>query len=79
VTVVAHQRQWLQTPSGEELYAVKVRVDTDGSEFQVNLPVPPTSVPCLQDGSELPAKRLVAEPNVLAIDWAAVAPTASVG
>lgn len=75
-TVLIHQRQWLQTPAGEELYAVRVKVDADGSEFQVNLPVPGAGVALLQDGAELPAKRLAAEPNVLAIDWAAALGTA---
>jgi hypothetical protein len=72
VTVLVHQRQWLQTPDGEEFYAIKVRVDTDGSEFQVNLPVPAAAIPLLQNGGEFPAKRLSAEPNILAIDWAAL-------
>ena len=72
VTLLLHQRQWLQTPDGEEFYAIKVRVDADGSEFQVNLPVPATATSLLQDGAEFPAKRLIAEPNVLAIDWPAV-------
>jgi hypothetical protein len=71
VTILAHGRQWLKTPDGDELYAVKVRVDTDGSEFQVNDPVPAGGVALLQDGVQLPARRLVTEPNVLAIDWAA--------
>jgi hypothetical protein len=72
VTVLVHQRQWLQTPDGEEFYAIKVRVDTDGSEFQVNLPVPAAALPLLPHGGEFPAKRLSAEPNILAIDWAAL-------
>jgi len=71
VTVLLHQRQWLKSPAGDEFYAVKVRVDSDSSEFQVNLPVPASSLPQLQDGAHLPAKRLIAEPNVLAIDWTA--------
>ncbi len=69
--MLLHQRQWLQSPAGDELYAIKVRVDTDNSEFQVNLPVPASALSSLQDGAQFPAKRLVAEPNVLAIDWAA--------
>lgn len=71
VTVLLHQRQWLKSPAGDELYAIKVRVDTDSSEFQVNLPVPASALSALQDGAQFAAKRLVAEPNVLAIDWAA--------
>jgi hypothetical protein len=78
VTVLLHQRQWLQTPTGEELYAIKVRVDYDGSEFQINQPVPAAVAAALQDGMEFAAKRLVAEPNVLAIDWAAAAATTPV-
>jgi hypothetical protein len=78
VKVLAHQRQWLQTPTGEELYAIKVRVDYDSSEFQINQPVPAASAAALQDGMEFAAKRLVAEPNVLAIDWAAAAATTPV-
>jgi hypothetical protein len=71
VTILLHQRQWLKTPDGDELYAIKVRVQSDGSEFQVNLPVPAAASDLLVDGAELPAKRIPAEPNVLAIDWAA--------
>ena len=71
VTVLAHQRQWLATPAGDEFYAIKVRVDADLSEFQINQPVPASSVSALQDGTELAARRLVGEPGVLAIDWAA--------
>jgi hypothetical protein len=70
VTVLLHQRQWLKTPDDEELYAIKVRVQSDGAEFQVNLPVPAAALDLLRDGAELPARRIAAEPNVLAIDWA---------
>jgi hypothetical protein len=75
VTLLLHQRQWLQTPDGDEFYAIKVRVEADGSEFQVNLPVPTAATALLKDGAELPARRLLAEPNVLAIDWPAVLAT----
>jgi hypothetical protein len=71
VVVLANQRQWLKTPAGDELYATKIRVTTDGSEIQVFVPVPAGASAIFQNGAELPAKRLVAEPNVLAIDWAA--------
>jgi hypothetical protein len=71
VAILLHQRQWLKTPAGDEFYAVKVRVTADGSEFQVNVPVPTECVEMLQDGAELPAKRIALEPNVLTIDWAA--------
>ena len=33
--------------------------------------MPASAVGLLQDGAELPAKRLAAEPNVLMIDWPA--------
>jgi hypothetical protein len=69
VVVLLHQRQWLKTPEGDELYATKVRVTSDGSEFQVFVPVPPGAQGLLVDGTELPAKRLALEPSVLAIDW----------
>jgi hypothetical protein len=71
VVLLAQQQQWLKTPDGDEFYAAKVRVTSDGSEFQVNVPVPPADVPLMTDGAELPARRLEAEPNVLAIDWTA--------
>jgi hypothetical protein len=71
VSVLLHQRQWLATPDGAELYAVKVRLASNGSEFQVNVPVPASATSLLQDGAELPAKRLAADPKVLMIDWAA--------
>jgi hypothetical protein len=79
VVLVAHQRQWLQTPQGDEFYAAKVRVTSDGSEFQVNVPVPPEATGLMNDGAELPAKRLEAEPNVLMIDWAAALRESPVG
>jgi hypothetical protein len=72
VTVVLHQRQWLQTPDGDEFYAIKVRVDGDGSEYQVNLPVPAAATALLQNGAQFPARRLATEPNVVAIEWSAV-------
>jgi len=71
VTIVAHAGQFLRTPGGQDLYAAKVRVADDGSEFQIFLPVPPDATALLQDGAQLPAKRLAAEPQVLAVDWAA--------
>jgi hypothetical protein len=69
VTIVAFGQQFLQLPSGEELFATKVRVD--GSETQIFLPVPANAAFLLQEGKELPAKRVLAEPNVLTVDWAA--------
>jgi len=71
VEVLLHARQWLATPDGEELYAVKVRLASNGSEFQVNIPVPETGLDLLQNGAELPAKRLAGDHAVLAIDWPA--------
>jgi hypothetical protein len=71
VTVLLHARQWLATPDGDELYAVKVRLASNGSEFQVNVPVPDAVTDVLQNGAELPAKRLAADHTVLTIDWAA--------
>jgi hypothetical protein len=71
VVVLLNQRQWLKSPQGDEFYAVKVRVTSDNSEFQVNIPVPASDTGLLVNGAELPAKRLAAEPNVLMIDWAA--------
>ncbi len=71
VVLLQHQRQWLKTPQGDEFYAAKVRVTSDSSEFQVNVPVPPDATGLMSDGAELPAKRLEAEPNVLMIDWPA--------
>jgi hypothetical protein len=70
VSVLAAGRQWLRTPDGSEFYAIKVHVD-DGSELQINDPVPASGVGLLQVGAELPARRLRTEPRVLAIDWAA--------
>ena len=71
VTVLQHAPQWLATPEGEEFFAVKVKLASNGSEFQVNLPVPDAAVDLLEDGAELPAKRLAADASVLAVDWAA--------
>lgn len=71
VMLLLHQRQWLRTPDGAEIYASKVRVTSDSSEFQVFVPVPAGAEALMVDGSELPARRLALEPNVLTIDWAA--------
>ncbi len=71
VKIVAHGEQFLRLPTGEDLYATKVQVLDDGSEFQVFLPVPASAKGLLADGAELPAKRILAEPNVLTVDWAA--------
>ncbi len=43
----------------------------DGSETHIFLPVPATAMALLQDGKQLPAKRVLGEPNVLTVDWAA--------
>jgi len=69
VTIVAYGQQFLKLSSGEELYATKVRVD--GSEQQIFLPVPANATFLLQEGKELPAKRILAEPNVMTVDWPA--------
>jgi hypothetical protein len=79
VAIVAHGQQFLRLPSGEELYATKVRVLDDGSELQVFLPVPISAQALLQDGKELPAKRVLGEPNVLTVDWAAAQQEAGSG
>jgi hypothetical protein len=71
VQIVAHSEQFLRLPTGEDLFATKVRVLDDNSEFQVFVPVPSAAVGMFTDGAELPAKRIPAEPTVLAIDWAA--------
>jgi hypothetical protein len=69
VVLLLHQRQWLSTPDGSELYATKLRVTSDGSELQAFVVVPAGAEGLMVDGSELPAKRLALEPNVIAIDW----------
>jgi hypothetical protein len=71
VQIVAHAEQFLRLPTGEDLFATKVRVVDDGSEFQVFVPVPAAAVPMFSDGATLPARRILAEPSVLAVDWAA--------
>lgn len=71
VQILAHAEQFLRLPTGEDLYATKVRVVDDGSELQVFLPVPTTAMALFADGKELPAKRILAEPGVLTLDWAA--------
>lgn len=71
ITVLLADRQFLAAPGGDEFYAVKLRVASDGSEFQVNVPTPAAAIGLLQPGADLPAKRLAAQPNVLAIDWPA--------
>jgi hypothetical protein len=77
--IVAHAEQFLRLPTGEDLFATKVRVLDDGSELQVFLPVPPSAMTLFADGKELPGKRLLAEPNVLTVDWAAAQQTAGAG
>ena len=58
VIVLAHQRQFLQTPAGDEFYATRVRITSDGSELEAFVPVPAGSVMLLRDSGELPARRL---------------------
>jgi hypothetical protein len=79
VVILLHGSQFLKLPSGEELFATKVRVVEDGSELQIFLPVPSASSALLVDGKELPAKRLPTEPNVLTVDWAAAQQEAGTG
>ena len=79
VTVVAHGPQFLRLPTGEELYATKVRVLDDSSELQIFLPVPASATALLEDGKELPAKRIPAEPGVLTVDWTAALSEAGAG
>jgi hypothetical protein len=69
--IVAHGQQFLRLPTGEELFATKVRVLDDGSETQIFLPVPGSAASLLQDGKQLPGKRVLAEPGVMTVDWAA--------
>ena len=69
VVLLLHMRQWLRTPDGSEIYATKMRVTSDGTELQAFVPVPPGAEAMMVDGSELPARRLALEPNVLTIDW----------
>lgn len=71
VKLVAFGDQFLHLPTGEELYATKVQVVGEAAEFQIFLPVPAGASGLLQEGAELPAKRLAAEPTVLTVDWAA--------
>jgi hypothetical protein len=79
VQILAHSEQFLRTPDGADLFATKVRVIDDGSEFQVFAAVPPAAASQFVDGAELPAKRIAYEPNTLAIDWsgAPAAPSSS--
>lgn len=79
IVVLALGREHLKTPAGSELYASKVRVVPDGAELQVQLLVPENAASLLAEGRELPAKRLAAEPAVLAVDWAAALPEAGQG
>ncbi len=81
VKVIAHAQQFLRTPAGDDLYATKLQVLDDGSELQVFLPVPAaaTATAIFSDGAELPAKRVLIEPNVLTVDWAAAGVPASSG
>ena len=69
IVVLNHARELMKTPDGEELYSSNVRVTSDGSELQIDLLVPDEAVALLQDGKELPAKRLANQPNVVAVDW----------
>ena len=69
LTIVAFGEQFLRLPTGEELFATKVRVD--GVETQIFLPVPASAAFLLSEGKELPGKRILAEPNVMTVDWTA--------
>ena len=69
IVVLDQWRQFLKTPAGEELYATKARVTSDGLELQVMLHVPDSATALVVVGKELPAKRMQYQPNVIAVDW----------
>jgi hypothetical protein len=69
--ILLRGRQVIKTPTGEELWATKVRITDDGSEFPTALAVPESAMTLFnQEGKELPAKRLPGA-NVIAVDWTA--------
>jgi hypothetical protein len=70
IQLLQYAQQFLKLPTGEELYAAKVSVD--GDEFQIFLPVPEVVAGRLANGATFPGKRLLAEPHVATVDWAAV-------
>jgi hypothetical protein len=74
VVVLASKRQWLKTPDGDEIYQLKLRVTSDGTELTPLVPVPRHARALLNSGAELPGKRVPAEPKVITVDWAAATP-----
>jgi len=75
--IIQSQPLGMRTPAGVDVYALVVTILCDGHQpyqTQVGNPVPPTGLPLLYPGSNLPAKVRPEEQGQVIIDWdAAVA------
>lgn len=75
--IIQSQPLGMRTPAGVDVYALVVTILCDGHlpyQTQVGNPVPPSGLPLLYPGSNLPAKVRPEEQGQVIIDWdAAVA------
>jgi len=75
--IIQSQPLGMRSPSGVDVYALVVTILCDGHQpyqTQVGNPVPPSGLPLLYPGSNLPAKVRPEEQGQVIIDWdAAVA------
>jgi hypothetical protein len=78
--IVQTQSLNAKNPAGLELYALVLTILEDGQpprQIQIGNPVPDSCVPLLYPGSNVPARALPGQPNVVAVDWDAALAEAS--
>jgi hypothetical protein len=69
-----------RNPAGLDMYVMVLTVLQSGQaprQVKVGNPVPPEGIPLLYPGSNMPAKTLPDQPNVVVIDWEAAVHEAS--
>jgi hypothetical protein len=69
-----------KNPAGLDLYAFVLTILQDGHpprQIQAGNPVPENCIPLLYPGSNVPAKAMADQPNMVAIDWNAALAEAS--
>jgi hypothetical protein len=72
--IIQSQPLGMRTPAGVDVYALVVTILCDGHQpyqTQVGNPVPPSGLPLLYPGSNLPAKVRPEEQGQVIIDWEA--------
>jgi hypothetical protein len=78
--IIQSQSLSAKNPAGVELYALVLTILEDGQpprQIQAGNPVPEACIPLLYPGSNMPAKALPGQPNLVAVDWDAALAEAS--